>query len=163
MVEDAPFTQAWISSLARSCHTVSRLLASTLAISSQAGHGSLSARHGSSFVDMVRMHLHASAMRPAQAGPQAGPQAGLLRLPPEQCALSAAVVVLCRHAHDLQVYLGPPVLLWACICDAMLSNIHLACIKVVLQRAIDCRAGPCLTQFQTEIVSLTANLTWPYE
>ena len=94
--EDVPFTQAWCSSTARSRHTLSRLLACAAAISAISAISPVAGQ--GSFCGMLRAHLHASAMRSA-----ADAQGELPRLTPEHCALSAAIVGLCRLEGNMLV------------------------------------------------------------
>ena len=92
-VEDEPFTTAWCGQDACSQRLLSRLLACAAAV--PALHPTLGL--SCSFSDLLRAHLHTSAVRVSSARSQ------LLQLVPEQCALSAAVVRLCRHNANVPV------------------------------------------------------------
>ena len=98
-IEDATFSSIWCSSDARCQHSISRLLACAAALDALAVNAGHEHAH---FQELLRQHLHASAIHTAE------PQSSLLRLVPEQCALTAAAIALCREQDNMQVRLQKP-------------------------------------------------------
>lgn len=95
LIEEQPFTPEWCNRQSCAAHAVSRLIAFAAAVSralvSQVVTDEIS------IIGTLRNYLHTSAMRKEESHQH------ILRLAPEQCSLSAAIVVLCRQENDLPV------------------------------------------------------------